>query len=466
MRVYQIDTSPFKLLVLAGLECGIAKNQHGYARISGYISDEQKNALSSLMLGETWGDIWFTDENGGRHLLFCGYIEDMNIQVEADTYLLTVLLETGTKLMDINQHIRVFQTGSTTYEKILDSIMATYTDGNFIMGQSAGTIGTMVVQYKETDWEFVNRLAARKNMVVLPNEKSPGVKYTFGIVEGNSGELSSYESYSISNEVGTYQMKKENGISGIEERDAIIYKVKSREVFYLGDSVSFMGQNCIISEVQRKWEENQLYNYYTLELPGGIKQVAYYNRKIIGASLKGTVSDVKKDTVKINISEEETGGWAGKKWFAYSTIYSSPDGTGWYCMPEKGDSIRLYFPSEKEEEAYVNSSVNMQSANTEARSNPDEKSIKNKQGKEVLFKPDRLIFTNNNGMSIEIIDEEGIRIESDKSVVIKAKDNIELVSSEQSIGITAPEKIVLEQGQTVLQLEEDVSISGGLVNMQ
>ena len=76
------------------------------------------------------------------------------------------------------------------------------------------------------------------------------------------------------------------------------------------------------------------------------------------------ITDVKKDTVKVVLMEDETGGWAGQKWFAYSTIYSSPDGTGWYCMPEKGDSVRLYFPNENEAEAYVNSSVNEQSSNS------------------------------------------------------------------------------------------------------
>ena len=70
----------------------------------------------------------------------------------------------------------------------------------------------------------------------------------------------------------------------------------------------------------------------------------YGNKKIIGASMKGNVTAVKKDTVKVVLMEDETGGWAGQKWFAYSTIYSSPDGTGWYCMPEKGDSVRLIFP--------------------------------------------------------------------------------------------------------------------------
>lgn len=44
-------------------------------------------------------------------------------------------------------------------------------------------------------------------------------------------------------------------------------------------------------------------------------------------------------------------------WFPYSTIYASEDNTGWYCMPEIGDSIRIYFPSKKEEEGIAISSV-------------------------------------------------------------------------------------------------------------
>ena len=197
-----------------------------------------------------------------------------------------------------------------------------------------------------------------------------------------------------------------------------------------------------------------------------INSMSYGNKKIIGASMKGNVTAVKKDTVKVVLMEDKTGGWAGQKWFAYSTIYSSPDGTGWYCMPEKGDSVRLYFPNENEAEAYVNSSVNEQSSNSSARSNPDEKSIKNKQGKEVLFQPDRLILTNNNGMSVKIIDDEGIIIESDKSITIRAKENIGIISMEQGVEMSAPEKIAFQQGSTMLELADDINVQGGRVNMQ
>ncbi len=285
----------------------------------------------------------------------------------------------------------------------------------------------------------------------MANEKSTGVKYTFGIAEEAGHELLSYESYSIVNLIGEYQIKKD---CGMKESDAVAYKVKTREIFYLGDFVRFLGKNYVVGEVERNWEGNEVYNYYLLETRGELRQMPYGNKKIIGASLKGNVTAVKKDTVKVVLMEDETGGWAGQKWFAYSTIYSSPDGTGWYCMPEKGDSVRLYFPNENEAEAYVNSSVNEQSSNSSGRSNPDEKSIKNKQGKEVLFKPDRLVLTNNNGMSIEIVDDEGILIESNKSITIKAKENIGIISMEQGVEMAAPEKIAF-QAMAVFRVERN-----------
>ena len=115
----------------------------------------------------------------------------------------------------------------------------------------------------------------------------------------------------------------------------------------------------------------------------------------------------------------------------------------------------------------MNSSVNEQSSNSSARSNPDEKSIKNKQGKEVLFQPDRLVFSQiTMGMSVKIIDDEGIIIESDKSITIRAKENIGIISMEQGVEMSAPEKIAFQQGSTMLELADDINVQGGRVNMQ
>lgn len=463
MRAVRIDVSCFQLLALVDLESRLEKNNHGYVKISGYISSEERSRMIDLLAEETWADIQFYDEDGEKNILFCGYLEDVKIQAQAETFLLSATVSTGSKKMDMCEHIRVFQEAGTSSEAIQEYILRNYFQGKFLIGDGSKAIGEMLVQYKETDWEFIKRMAAKENTVLFVNDKSPGVKYTFGVTTEGGEEITSYESYSILNRIGEYEVKKAYGMG---EEDAIAYRVKTREIHYLGDTVSFMGKGFVVGEIVRRWEGNELYNYYLLETTGSLLQIPYGNKKIIGASLKGNITDVKKDTVKISVTEDESGGWAGSKWFPYSTVYSSPDGTGWYCMPEKGDSVRLYFPNDREDEAYVNSSVNEKPSDSSARSNPDEKSMKNKQGKEVQFKPDRLVFTNNQGMSIAIIDDEGIFIESDKSITIKAKETIGIISDEQGIQMAAPEKIAFQQGQTTLELADDVIVQGGRVNMQ
>lgn len=95
MKAVRIETSPFQVLALVEFESVLKKNQHGCAKVSGYISAEEKDQLMAMISEETWAHIWFYDETGEKNILFCGYIEDLRIHAEADTFLLTALLKRG-----------------------------------------------------------------------------------------------------------------------------------------------------------------------------------------------------------------------------------------------------------------------------------------------------------------------------------------------------------------------------------
>ena len=79
MRAVRIETSPFQILSLVEFESVLKKNQHGCAKVSGYISAEEKDQLMAMISEETWAHIWFYDETEGKNILFCGYIEDLRI---------------------------------------------------------------------------------------------------------------------------------------------------------------------------------------------------------------------------------------------------------------------------------------------------------------------------------------------------------------------------------------------------
>ena len=176
----------------------------------------------------------------------------------------------------------------------------------------------------------------------------------------------------------------------------------------------------------------------------------------------GSVTKVKHEQVQIQLDNDQNSQNTGYCWFPYATVYSSDDGTGWYCMPEVNDKIRLYFPTDKDIEAYVVSAYH--EGNAELRQEPDKKFWRNKAGKEIQMTPEHILMTNNDGSFIKM-DDEGIQIQSGGSVSIRAKRNMAITSSGSSIELSASNKVRLKQGDTEMNLGGDLTMQGAKIRL-
>ena len=132
-------------------------------------------------------------------------------------------------------------------------------------------------------------------------------------------------------------------------------------------------------------------------------------------------------------------------------------------MPEVGDKVRLAVPDRVEGHAYVASSVHLGAA--AGRSNPKEKSWKHPQNKEILFTPDAIIFRNNNGISLELSDKEGVKVMSDKDIIVQADQDIQMKSKNAGVNMAAETAIVMQQGAAKVEINQDINISGGKIYM-
>lgn len=184
------------------------------------------------------------------------------------------------------------------------------------------------------------------------------------------------------------------------------------------------------------------------------------NLHLSGVSLSGTVKTVVKDRVQIMINSDEHKHKKNTCWFAFSSVYSSGDGTGWYCMPETGDTIRLYFPTEKEQDAYVTSAYHEEG--TALRTQPERKFWRNKEGKEIQLSPECILITNNDGTYIELSDKDGIPMVSEGSISIYASRNLS-ISAGSAIELSAPYEVTLKQGNTKMNLGGDIVMQGAKV---
>lgn len=466
MRDTNIKISPFEFLEVVRYEGVKKENEHSYAKFSGYIRAELEDSYVEMALNEVWAKVTAVDSAGGEKVIFDGVVTDLDITTKNGVKLLTVILRSGSYLMDTMPHIRSYQDPGITYKTVLSSYTDAYFNGKFIMTQGNGeTIPKLVLQYQETDWEFTKRLASHFNTVVIPDSKTRGVKYFFGLPEPAETPSVQTKFYSMTKKVNEYIYKQKNGVQGIRESDAIYYIVKWRDIYDLGSRISLNGRSLYVSVVETKLEGSELYHTYYLKSEAGAKVPKAYNLNAIGASLYASILAVEKDVVQITIDKDENKQDAGVNWYPYNTVYSTPDGTGWYCMPEIGDAVRFYIPNSDEPEAYVISSTHLQSSAADERVNPDYKSIMNKYGKEILFKPDSLTFTNNAGMSIEILDNEGIRILSNKAIIIKSDDAIDISSATAKLKVIAPKSVHLLQGGTQTHLEDNIVFKGAQIHM-
>lgn len=449
MREQRINVAPFEFLNIIQCRGRVCANQHGYMIIKGHIGLSNEKEYLDLLTKETWVSVNVYDEDDKCTVLFAGMITEGTITAEGELLMLELTIKTGSFLMDLEEHMRTFQNSEITYDKVLDVLLGDYFSNGYRWGACPkGKIGRFLCQYEETDWQFAKRLVSNCGVSVFPNYTSLGVKVYCGLPHGQyQGNLKPTE----------YNIRQ--AIEGIS------YIVDSREVYNIGDDVTFLGKKCYIISRETILKASELCHTYELVENAMPIQKVTYNEKLTGVSLIATVTGVEGSDVMVSIKEDQNKAFCGSRLFPYATVYSSVDGTGWYCMPEEKDVVRVYFPSNREDEAYVMHSVHMDSTNVEERVNPDYKSFMNRQGKELLFKPDSILMTNNNGMSIELSDKEGISIISDKKITIQSDQEIELTSLNERVDIIATEEIALRQGDTEMILSDKLTMRGAKIRL-
>ncbi len=386
----------------------------------------------------------------------------MRLEVENETCIIEVILKSGSSLMDSERRTRSFQEVGLTYDTLLETCNKTYQDSGKIMTEGKKkTIDEFIMQYGETDWQFIKRLASRIQTVVVPECKTKGVKYYFGVPIRNDRISENTCEYFITSDMQEYATKKGQGLN-LSKEDTVCYLWKDREIYELGQHKVIDGKDLYIFKIETLLKGNELTHTYHMKTKMGLCMPYQYNQALSGISLIAVVTRVKHEMVQITIDKDDNVQATGSYWFPFATVYSSADGTGWYCMPEPGDRVRLYFPTREEEGAYVASAYHEGSA--KLRQDPDIKFWRNKEGKEIQLTPEYVLITNNNGTYIKLKDD-GIQIRSEGSVSIQAKKSMNITSSDSSIELNASQKIRLKQGDTEMNLGGDLDMQGARIKL-
>jgi hypothetical protein len=448
--------SPYSVQTLHSMRIIRQVNDHARLYLTGIVPEEMKDRYIDQATSSDTIQVNQIDEHGSVvQTLFSGLVSNIGIRMVRGIYYLELECVSYTSIMDFQLKTRSFQNKSMPYSELVNIIMEDYPSSDVIDNASGSSrIGQFTIQYRETDWQFLKRIASHFGAVLVPEVTGYAPRLWFGLPEGRLKELSEYH-YSVQRTLSEYMETVENYQDDLREEDFTCYTVHTDGPFQIGDQVLFQEMELVVARSISYLDDGSLKYEYTLASELGVRQNPMFNRKIIGAALEGKIIDVTKDTVKIHLDIDASQKSAEAAWIPYASMYTAEGNSGMYCMPEKGESVKLYFPSFNEGEAVAISSVRKGIQDMTQFSDPGVKYWGTSSGKELKLGAKELVLTAKNSdeghMFIQLQEDEGIVIHSDQEIAFSTEQDLTLEANK--LKIHAQEAIYLISGSSSFVLD-------------
>ena len=351
--------------------------------------------------------------NSTEKIFLNGVIKELQIN-ETTAGALTVEITAISKsvLLDRIPRYRSFQDPTLTYLAIAEEINGNYgtNDGKIVnVGEDMQTVPRMTIQYNETDWEYLKRIASYTGQPVMAYSdkvfvgffknmpvQTPNLKYSqFGKrtkEERTYFKITGTEFYPVATPI---KLKTRNRVSGEEvEND---YYVLENKIYNEGNTLKceyILGKQTdyFVDPIPHEKIRGAVIEARTIHIARTDDSKSEHGRtdgssdnlegKTIGAkplnkyieksenqnaNVKERVKASDIAVMTLNLTEGlmdlgENGQsfedkYAGKSYFPYVTPYSKTN-TGFTPAPEVNDRVALYFPRGNETKAFVIGALN------------------------------------------------------------------------------------------------------------
>ena len=187
--------------------------------------------------------------------LFSGYPVKVEIKEERGYRIADIQAVSGTILLDQKKSNRVFQKKVQTYMGIASTVTADTDHSTCILPGSDMRTGGTLIQYQETDWRFLKRMASQLGLPLVPDTSYYYPRFYLGLPEGEKRELGEIISCDLCFDGRYYAV---SGKCLVDREDFICYDVVTRTSLSLGDRVTCEGRALLVSRKKQNWQEGRL----------------------------------------------------------------------------------------------------------------------------------------------------------------------------------------------------------------
>jgi cell wall-associated NlpC family hydrolase len=440
--------APYEIIRLLDFELTQKVNEHGKVYITALIPDEDHAKYDGLAHDEDVLEVYETDGDQGTVSIFKGIVTNISIRFKNGVYHMYIEAASFTYLLDQQQKNRSFQNRNWTYYQLFRELVDAYPHGDFIdLTDSDNKLDGFTIQYRESDWEFLKRMASHLQTGLIAEITSVFPRLWLGTSkEQVKGELHGINF--------TLQKTK----SGSRYTYA---EVEDTKRFELGDIVVFQRKHWIIDQIHAEMKQGLMTYDYVLVPEAGIPREVMHNRFIQGASIEGKVIDLDSEgeAVKLHLSVDALQSKAEGCWFSHPTMYTG-DGIGWHCMPELGDHVHLYFPSSNERDAHVIQSLRKRDYKGDEISKPERKLFHTKTQK-IARSDDKeaALSTQKEKILVRLNPASGIHVYSHHDITFHA--DTDLVLHGKKVQMTATRELSLTCKTSYIRTDGTLHIKAG-----
>ena len=351
--------------------------------------------------------------------LFSGYPEKVEIKEERGYRIADIQAVSGTILLDQKKSNRVFQKKVQTYMGIASIVTADTEHSACILPGSDMRTGGTLIQYQETDWRFLKRMASQLGLSLVPDTSYYYPRFYLGLPEGEKRELGEIISCDLCFDGRYYAV---SGKCLVDREDFICYDVVTRTSLSLGDRVTYEGRELLVSRKKTELAGGEV--IFTYRLAGNSYTWVPWedNPDYTGMSFVGSIVGTQGEQVEVAFDIDKSAAGGNSYGFAPAT------GNLMYCMPQKGTKTALYIGNGDEAQGIATGCIRTNGSTCEGTGSPEKKSFRSEHGKGMDLYPQRMGLDGGETGKITFEDETGTTIESNGGLVLMAKEGIRLES--------------------------------------
>lgn len=439
--------SPIPILSLLEMNIGYDINSHCTLELRAIAEEGSYGEI----LGTNWSGktISVFQKENSNEPLFIGVIEKIFCRKENQLLIVEINGIDATIKLDRQKKQRSFQKIEMTYRQVVQKVLNDYERAEVIWYVDADKqIKSPIIQYDETDWEFLMRLCSHFQKPIVADAVAEKPVFYFGLNSGKKRDTDRAEVLGKGFHSVYYQNSSYDDNSLREQ--AFYMEVETKENWKTGDRLAYESRCYSVYKRRITFIKGELLFTYSLGMDAVYRQKKIYNNALAGLRLEGTIEKTSEENVYLQLDID------GEQGADYPWAWAPETNNLCYCMPEAGTKATLYLPAEEEKQGRVILSTVRNDQNSRY-ADVQKREFVTSHYKKIGLYPDQLFMEGTSGgVSFSMSDQSGIRLESNSNISFLADGNVYWMG--KNVEVFSPLEIVCKTPQSNIELCRDINI--------